>query len=225
MVGNANLRPEIADNFSLGLKGKMEQIQYQIAGYYNRYKQFIDWVSSSKGGFNPFIQYQNQQKAKIYGVTMEAKWQFYGDFFVSGGVIYSKGHTINDGKKAPINTIQPLKLKAGAGYDTERFGINVYLTHLQRKADKDINGTIYNPTKTVNLVDLGIHWKPTKNLTLLANVNNLFDRKYWHWKDISYFAIQSSSASPDRTASLTAQNADTYTAPGRHWNMEIRYSF
>lgn len=225
VVGNPNLRPEIADNFSLGFKGKNDFVQYNVAGYYNKYKDFIDWTSGSAGNYNPLIQYHNLDKAKIYGVTADAKVRLYEAFFVAGGVAYAKGKSEKNGEKSPINTIQPLKLKAGFGYEGENLGANTTLTHIRAKADKDIKGTIYNPTRSVNLVDLGVYWKPVKNLTLTANLNNVFDKKYWNWTDISYFAIQSSSESPDRTASLNSNNAETYTAPGRNFNLGVRYEF
>lgn len=227
VVGNPNLKAETADNFSLGFKGANDKVQYDIAGYYNRYKNFIDWVSRAIATHNPLIQYQNLDKAKIYGITANARWNFVDNFYLLGGVAYSKGKSEHDGVEAPINTIQPLKFKAGFGYEGERFGGNIQLTHVKAKADKDINGTIYNPTGTVNLVDLGVYWKPIKNLTLTANVNNLFDKKYWNWADISYFAVQSSSAATGgpSSSSLSAANADTYTAPGRNFNLGLRYEF
>lgn len=227
VVGNPNLKAETADNFSLGFKGANDKVQYDIAGYYNRYKNFIDWVSRATATHNPLIQYQNLDKAKIYGITANARWNFVDNFYLLGGVAYSKGKSEHDGVKAPINTIQPLKFKTGFGYEGERFGGNIQLTHVKAKADKDINGTIYNPTGTVNLVDLGVYWKPIKNLTLTANVNNLFDKKYWNWADISYFAVQSSSAATGgpSSSSLSAANADTYTAPGRNFNVGLRYEF
>ncbi len=227
VVGNPNLKAETADNFSLGFKGANDKVQYDIAGYYNRYKNFIDWVSRATATHNPLIQYQNLDKAKIYGITANARWNFVDNFYLLGGVAYSKGKSEHDGVEAPINTIQPLKFKAGFGYEGERFGGNIQLTHVKAKADKDINGTIYNPTGTINLVDLGVYWKPIKNLTLTANVNNLFDKKYWNWADISYFAVQSSSAATGgpSSSSLSAANADTYTAPGRNFNVGLRYEF
>lgn len=227
VVGNPNLKAETADNFSLGFKGSNDKVQYDIAGYYNRYKNFIDWVSRATATHNPLIQYQNLDKAKIYGITANARWNFVDNFYLLGGIAYSKGKSEHDGVEAPINTIQPLKFKAGFGYEGERFGGNIQLTHVKAKADKDINGTIYNPTGTVNLVDLGVYWKPIKNLTLTANVNNLFDKKYWNWADISYFAVQSSSAATGgpSSSSLSAANADTYTAPGRNFNLGLRYEF
>ena len=227
VVGNPNLKAETADNFSLGFKGANDKVQYDIAGYYNRYKNFIDWVSRATATHNPLIQYQNLDKAKIYGITANARWNFVDNFYLLGGIAYSKGKSEHDGVKAPINTIQPLKFKTGFGYEGECFGGNIQLTHVKAKADKDINGTIYNPTGTVNLVDLGVYWKPIKNLTLTANVNNLFDKKYWNWADISYFAVQSSSAATGgpSSSSLSAANADTYTAPGRNFNVGLRYEF
>lgn len=227
VVGNPNLKAETADNFSLGFKGANDKVQYDIAGYYNRYKNFIDWVSRATATHNPLIQYQNLDKAKIYGITANARWNFVDNFYLLGGVAYSKGKSEHNGTKAPINTVQPLKLKAGFGYEGESFGGNIQLTHVKAKADKDINGTIYNPTGTVNLVDLGVYWKPIKSLTLTANVNNLFDKKYWNWADISYFAVQSSSAATGgpSSSSLSAANADTYTAPGRNFNVGLRYEF
>ncbi|KAE9539310.1 TonB-dependent hemoglobin/transferrin/lactoferrin family receptor [Ursidibacter maritimus] len=224
VVGNANLRPETADNFSLGVKGKSDNIQYHVVGYYNKYRNFIDSMSSAVGNFNPFIQYHNLDKARIYGVTADAKWSW-NNFFISGGLAYAKGKSDQKGKKSPINTIQPLKLKAGLGYEGQQFGTDIQLTHISAKSNKDINGKIYNPTTSVNIIDLGAYWKPVKNLTLSANVNNVFNKKYWNWSDISYFAVQSSSASADRTATLNKQNVDTYSALGRNFNVGVRYEF
>lgn len=225
IVGNPELRAETADNFEIGLKGKNDQFTYRVAGYYNQYKNFIDFVAGSQGQWNPFIQYQNQDKARIYGVTAEGKWYFLPEFYLSGGVAYAKGKAENEGVKRPINTISPLKFHAGLGYEGEKFGANIALSHLHAKSDKDIAGQIYNPTRNVNLVDLGVYWKPLKQLSFTANVKNVFNKKYWNWADISYFAVQSNSASPDRTATLNADNADTYTAPGRNFNLGIRYEF
>ncbi len=226
VVGNPNLRPETADNFELGFKGKNDSIQYRIAGYYNRYKNFIDARSRNVAGYLYFIQYQNLDNAKIYGVTADAKWHFYDSFNLFGGLAYARGKAEDDGVRTPINSIQPLKAKLGLGYEKAEYGANIELTHIRKKADKDINGSVYNPTRAVNLVDLGIYWKPIKDLTLTANINNLFDKKYWNWTDISYFAMMNTAGyTGDRTIAITESNADYYTAPGRNFNIGLRYEF
>ncbi|MFY1026301.1 TonB-dependent hemoglobin/transferrin/lactoferrin family receptor [Actinobacillus seminis] len=225
VIGNPNLKPETAHNFNLGIKGHHKQFQYDIAAYYNKYKHFIDWKSRSTPRYNPLVQYQNLDSAKIYGVTANAKWKFIDPFYISGGIAYTRGNAKNNAEKTPINTVQPLKLQAGLGYEGERFGGNISLTHIRAKADKDIEGTIYNPTYSVNLVDIGAYWRPLENLLLTANITNLFNRKYWNWADISYFAVQSSSSAADRTLALNHANADAYSAPGRNFNIGVRYEF
>lgn len=225
VVGNSHLRPEIANNFSLGIKGSSEDFQYYLSTYYNKYKHFIERETRSEGEYDPLIQYQNQDKAKIYGITASAKVKAYDNVFVTAGVAYAKGHSEKNNIKSPINTIQPLKLKLGASYEKPNLGVNISLSHIRAKKNKDINGDVYNPTKPISLLDAGLYWKPIHNLVLSANVYNMLDKKYWNWTDISYFAVQNSSSAPDRTLAFNADNADIYTAPGRNFNFNIKYEF
>ncbi|MCK3655633.1 hypothetical protein A4G19_07680 [Pasteurellaceae bacterium Macca] len=226
IVGNPRLKPETADNIELGFKGKSETLSYRVAGFYNRYRHFIDYrVLSPFPNMN--IQYDNIAKAKIYGVEADAKWQFYGDFSVNGGVAYSRGRATDDnGTQKPINTIQPLKLKAGFAYDSEMWGANATFTYVRGKANKDIDGTMYNPSESYNLVDFGLYYKPIKDLTLSVGLYNAFNKKYWNWADISHFAGRDNqNASYDRSVGISPMNADAYTAPGRHFNVGLRYEF
>ena len=81
------------------------------------------------------------------------------------------------------------------------------------------------------MFDLGVYWKPVENLTLTANVNNLFNKKYWNWNDISYLALLS-KATQDQgrdplsiPLAITFGNADRFSAPGRNFKVGIRYEF
>lgn len=227
VVGNPNLKSEIADNFELGFKGKNDNLEYSVAGYYNRYKNFIDWQNMKVAGYTQFVQYQNSDKAKIYGVTAQAKWKFYQDFVANAGIAFAKGNETNQGEKAPINSIQPLKTKLGLGYEGETFGTNVQWTYVKGKKDKDIKGNMYNPTGGYSVFDLGVYYKPVKDLTLTANLNNVFNKKYWNWNDISYLALlKADGASGGHPPiGIDAQNADRYTAPDRNVNVGLRYEF
>jgi len=234
VVGNPNLRSETADNFEIGVKGQNEKLQYLVTGYYNHYKNFIDWVSKPTQGYTTFIQYDNLDKAKVYGFTADVKWTFYDDFYLTKGISYSRGRATNNGVKTPINSIQPLKVKFGLGYEGDTYGANIQWTYNRGKSDKDIEQSsayLYNPTGGYSLFDLGVYWKPVENLTLTANVNNLFNKKYWNWNDISYLALLS-KATQDQgrdplsiPLAITSGNADRYSAPGRNFNVGIRYEF
>ncbi|WP_439327777.1 TonB-dependent receptor domain-containing protein [Lonepinella sp. BR2357] len=228
VVGNPNLKSETADNFELGFKGNTESLTYRVSGYYNRYKNFIDWqdLTTQLSGYTQFMQYQNLDKAKIYGLTAEAKWHFYGDFYSTAGVAYARGKATNNGVKTPINSIQPMKTKLGLGYDSEQFGADLTWTYNRAKSDKDIVNAMYNPTGGYSVFDLGVYWKPVKDLTLTANVNNLFDKKYWNWNDISYLALlKDGSTAGSPPIGIDATNADRYTASGRNFNVGLRYEF
>ena len=232
MVGNPNLRSETADNFEIGVKGQNEKLQYLVTGYYNHYKNFIDWVSKPTQGYTTFIQYDNLDKAKVYVFTADVKWTFYDDFYLTKGISYSRGRATNNGVKTPINSIQPLKVKFGLGYEGDTYGANIQWTYNRGKSDKDIEQSsayLYNPTGGYSLFDLGVYWKPVENLTLTANVNNLFNKKYWNWNDISYLALLS-KATQDQgrdplsiPLAITSGNADRYSAPGRNFN--VGYEF
>ena len=234
VVGNPNLKSETADNFEVGVKGKTSEINYLVTGYYNRYHNFIDWVAKPTNGYISFIQYDNLDKAKVYGVTADMKWNFYDDFYTITGLSYSRGKAENNGIKTPINSIQPMKTKLGFGYEGESFGATIQWTYSRGKSDKDIEQSsayLYNPTGGYSLFDLGAYWKPTKNLMFTANVNNLFDKKYWNWNDISYLALLSKATQdqgrPSSTIpmAITSANADRYSAPGRNFNIGVRYEF
>ena len=234
VVGNPNLRSETADNFEIGVKGQNEKLQYLVTGYYNHYKNFIDWVSKPTQGYTTFIQYDNLDKAKVYGFTADVKWKFYKDFYLAEGISYSRGKARNKSVKTPINSIQPLKVRAGLGYEGETFGANIQWTYNRGKSDKDIEQSsayLYNPTGGHSIFDLGAYWKPVENLTLTAGVNNLFNKKYWNWNDISYLALLS-KATQDQgrdpssiPLAITSGNADRYSAPGRNFNVGVRYEF
>ena len=234
VVGNPNLRSETADNFEIGVKGQNEKLQYLVTGYYNHYKNFIDWVSKPTQGYTTFIQYDNLDKAKVYGFTADVKWKFYKDFYLAEGISYSRGKASNKGVKTPINSIQPLKVRAGLGYEGKTFGANIQWTYNRGKSDKDIEQSsayLYNPTGGYSVFDLGAYWKPVENLTLTAGVNNLFNKKYWNWNDISYLALLS-KATQDQgrdpssiPLAITSGNADRYSAPGRNFNVGVRYEF
>jgi hemoglobin/transferrin/lactoferrin receptor protein len=57
-----------------------------------------------------------------------------------------------------------------------------------------------------------VFWKPQANITLNANVNNLFNTQYWRWSDVSGLASNSAIK-------------DAYTAAGRNIQLSMRIDF
>ena len=237
------MKAETANNFELGLRGKNTVFEYGISAFDNHYKNFIDFVNVSNeislpniwGGKQDFIlRAQNLNKAHIYGGEVYARWKFAPDWRVNSSVAYSRGSIKQDGVNQPLNSIMPLKAKLGLAYEKEVWGTQVDLTYVAKKDNSDIRAEdkFYNPSRSYALVDLGAYWKPSKNFSVRAGVNNLFNQKYWNWADIAYLVPnvnkQSRGTSTQNDGSvvrLTQNNADFYSAPGRTFNVGLRYEF
>lgn len=249
MWGNPDLKPETVNNFELGLRGKNEVLEYSISGYDNHYRNFIDYIDitekanlldSEPYGCRPgrpcpprrqnfTYQYHNFSKAHIYGGEAHAAWKFMPNWLLSGWIAYTKGSINDDDGKAPLNSISPMKTKLGLAYGQEQWGANIDFTYAAAKKDKDLKKVKLNPSKSYTLVDLGAYWKPNKHLSVNAGVNNVFNQRYWNWGDIAYLVPNinndTNSGQSDGSVSMTKDNVNRFTAPGRNFNIGIRYTF
>ncbi|PIT54154.1 hypothetical protein BHC44_04790 [Snodgrassella alvi] len=239
--GNPNLKAETANNFELGIRGKNSVLEYGIAGFDNHYKNFIDYVNIADQVALPAVwsryqtlvlQAQNFSKAHIYGGEAYARWNFAPDWKVSGSLAYSRGSIRQDGIDQPLNSVMPVKVKLGLAYDKDVWGANLDFTYVAKKDESDLqNAGYYNPSRNYALVDLGGYWKPTKHLSFRVGVNNVFNQKYWNWADIAYMMPNvnsqagTSGQSDGNATKLTKDNADFYSAPGRTFNVGLRYTF
>lgn len=220
-VGNPNLRPETSHQFELGVKGKNKTVTYALSAYSNYYRNLID-LEQIAGTIMEY-QYTNLNRAHIYGGEAKLNWHFLDNWVLKGSLAYARGTKDNGSDKTPLNSVMPFKVKLGVAYATDTWGTNVDITHSASKKMKDIDGT-YSPYKRYTVVDLGAYFKPSKHLSIHAGVNNLFNQKYWNWADLSYL-IPDGNSGTGGDLTLSATNADRYTAPGRTFNVGIRYTF
>ncbi|WP_037585353.1 TonB-dependent hemoglobin/transferrin/lactoferrin family receptor [Stenoxybacter acetivorans] len=233
VVGNPGLKPETANNFEIGIRGHNETWDYAVSAFDNHYQNFIDYVLQAPLP-NVLVQYVNVDKARIYGGEVHATWKFMPNWRANAQAGYAKGYTEADGSKSKLNSVLPLKIKLGLAYEREQWGVNAAVTYAAAKKDKDIDtsGTnlanpdnqFFNPTRQYTLLDIGAYWQPNKHLSLHAGVNNVFNQKYWNWADIAYFAPKRNNAAPG-DISLNQTNAPAYTAPGRNFNIGVKYQF
>lgn len=230
VLGNPNLKPETANNFTLGVRGQNKTLNYGVSAFNNYYRNFIDfeYVDTLPGQYFT-MQYKNFDKAHIYGAEAHASWEFVPHWRVKGALAYSRGNIENDGEKLPMNSVLPLKTTLGLAYDNKTWGANVDVTHASGKKDKDLDASssAYNPSRRYTVVDLGAYWKVSKHFSVNAGVNNVFNQKYWNWSDVAYLIPNSGSeeSQGDDTTNLTQTTADRYSAPGRNFNIGFRYSF
>ena len=216
-IGNSELKPEYADSLEIGFRGKSHGLRYSLAGFENRYQNFISQEVIGGGGrpTNPTIyQYVNLANAKIQGVVAQLELKVGQRWTVQTGAAYLKGDSQSNGVSTPINSVQPVKTMLGLQYDAGEWGGQATVLYSAAKDPSRIapgrTSQFASPDYTV--LDFGVYWKPSVNLTFNANVNNVLDTKYWRWSDVSGLTENS-------------QIADAYTAAGRTVQVSMRYDF
>jgi len=216
-IGNPNLKPEYAESLEIGVRGDYQTFNYALSAFNNRYKNFIsqEIVGGLGRPSNPTIyQYVNLTDAHIQGLVAKVNWRFDRYWGLETGFAYLKGDSTIRGKKQPLNSIQPLNMLLGLRYDRESWGARANWLWNAGKSPTRIAES--SPTQfappAYGTLDLGVFWKPQANITLNANVNNLFNTYYWRWSDVSGLANNS-------------EIKDAYTAPGRNIQLSIRVDF
>ncbi|PHY07743.1 MAG: TonB-dependent receptor [Alcaligenaceae bacterium] len=216
-IGNSELKPEYADSFEIGFRGRSHGLRYSLAGFENRYQNFISQEVIGGGGrpTNPTIyQYVNLANAKIQGVVAQIELKVGQRWTIQTGAAYIKGDSQINGVSTPINSVQPVKAMLGLQYDAGEWGGQATVLYSAAKDPRRIapgrRSQFATPDYTV--FDLGMYWKPSPNLTFNANVNNVLDTKYWRWSDVSGLTENS-------------RIADAYTAAGRTIQVSMRYDF
>jgi hemoglobin/transferrin/lactoferrin receptor protein len=216
-IGNPNLKAERAESFEIGMRGKVQTFRFALAAYDNRYEDFISQqvVGGSGAPNDPLVfQYINLAKAHIRGAEAKGDWQVDSNWNVNGGVGWSRGDSESARAEVPLDSIQPWRAVLGLRYDAPTWGARATFLHSAGKALARIAPATPSPFApgAYTVLDLGASWKPLPSLTIVANLNNVFDQTYWRWSDVRGLA----DASPIK---------DAYTAPGRNAQVSIHYAF
>lgn len=238
---NPDLDPETSRSLETGLRGSFEGGNFDVALFYNRYRDFIDndIVGYVTSGFRSTTVYQsrNISRASIRGV--EAKGRLNLDSFgalpglyAQGSIAYSRGRDDDSGK--PLGSINPLTGVFGLGYEQERFGGQLNWTLVKRKTRVDdtkvytVDGTSTQyRTPGFGILDLTGYYKLTDDLTVNAGLYNLTDKKYWLWDDVRGYAsgtgfYNTFTGTWVGESTVTAPaNLDRLTQPGRNFAINL----
>jgi hemoglobin/transferrin/lactoferrin receptor protein len=227
-IPNSNLNPERVLAKEVGVKGSMQQFKYAISYFDNSYDDFI-----SQYTFNPrtsptgmatcglvqCYQYQNAPKANISGVDLRLEYRHNPQWLFKAGYVRSSGsETTLVGVNQPINTVQPERIILSADYHQGTWGAATTVRYVGAKKQEDIagaNSDTYAPGSYTVISARG-QYKANKQLNLYAGINNLFDKKYIDWANIS-------SSGLTQTGSTAV--GDYHTSPGRNFFISMNYEF
>lgn len=187
-VGNPQIKPEVATQFEIGLKGANDAFQYSTSLYRNRIADYITGQQISGaaaiaacGAPNAAFckQTLNLGEVAINGIEASARWQFNRDQWLMAG--YSRLRGENKDLDEPLFQMPADELsfgwegKVGAGWTADT------TLRLVRKQDRVATafarGT-ENATAGFATIDLGATWRYAKDQSLRVALKNLADKAY-----------------------------------------------
>ncbi|RON30131.1 TonB-dependent receptor [Pseudomonas lini] len=222
---NPDLKPEKSKSYETGLRGQFEVGTFDVAVFYNKYRDFIDENAITPGYTETTFQSNNIKHATIKGLELKGRLNL--DNFGAPNGLYTQGsvsylHGRNDDSGQPLNSINPLTGVFGLGYDQETYGGLLSWTLVKRKTRVD--STSFNTpdgtstqfkTPGYGVLDLAGFYKVTDDLTLNAGLYNLTDKKYWQWDDVrGYDSVGEASVTQPA-------NLDRLTQPGRNFAVNL----
>ncbi|MGK6318538.1 TonB-dependent hemoglobin/transferrin/lactoferrin family receptor [Sphingomonas sp. DT-204] len=227
-IPNPDLRPETSRSYEAGVRVTGGAVSVDITGFHADYRNFIEQVETTGRPFpspaNPWIyQWVNRGRVKIDGAEARIEARPVSGVTASLAASYTVGDAIDpDGTRAPLQSIDPMKVVAGLGYDhaDRRFGGRFSVTYVGQKelrrtagmtCDVPPAGQCFTGAERF-ILDLTAYARLTDALTLRAGVFNITDEKYWWWSDIRGVA----ASSPIR---------DAYSQPGRNGSVSLSFRF
>ncbi len=222
-IPNPELTPETSEGFEAGIRGRNRRAlgagwDWSASAFATFYEDFISQqiVSGAGSAADPFVyQYINLNEVEITGAEARVTATWERGVSLKFSASYSDGEQVTPAGRAPLETIDPLKLVLGLGYDHASgvWGGQAIVTYAARKDDEDVAtpSTAFRPD-AFTILDLTAHWNITDAATLRAGVFNATGETYWWWSDA-------------RGLSASSTVLDAYTQPGRNYSISLSYRF
>ncbi|MCJ2374676.1 TonB-dependent receptor [Pseudomonas sp. RGM 3321] len=222
---NPNLEPETSKSYETGLRGRFEAGSFDIAVFYNKYRDFINEDAITPGYSELTFQSNNIKHATMKGAEFKGRINLDSigapnGLYSQASVAYVQGRNNDTGE--PINSVNPLTGVIGLGYDQNDYGGLLSWTLVKRKNRVD-DSNFHTPDGTSSqfktpgfgILDLSGYYKVSDDVTVNAGLYNLTDKKYWRWDDVrGYDGVGE--------AGVTAPaNLDRLTQPGRNFSVNV----
>ncbi|MBE4591163.1 ligand-gated channel [Vibrio navarrensis] len=212
---NPDLKAERSTSYEVGTRGYNHYGNIEFALFFNDYKDFITQTKTGESGDKDIISKYNIDEVRIYGAELSSSLLLdkvsplpHGSY-ARLSVAYAHGEDRSTGKE--IDTVAPLTTVFGIGYEQIEFGSALNVKMVASKDAWLLEDNLDVAGYTV--VDLTAYYSPMKDLTFKAGLFNLFDKKYWHYSDMS-----------GKTGTEKFSN-DYFTQPGRNWGLNVDYKF
>ncbi|MBV4504832.1 TonB-dependent hemoglobin/transferrin/lactoferrin family receptor [Pseudomonas sp. BW13M1] len=228
---NPGLEPEKSKSYETGLRGNFDAGNFDVAVFYNKYRDFINEEAVQSTNLGTSFQANNIKHATIKGAEVKGRLNLdrFGapeGLYTVGSIAYAYGR--NDDTGQPLNSVNPLTGVFGLGYEQVDYGTQLSWTVVKRKNRVDDtkffapDGSSSNfRTPGYGVLDLTGFYRITDDLTVNGGIYNLADKKYWQWDDVRKYAMVGDENRVGEAAVTQPANLDRLTAPGRNFAINL----
>ncbi len=212
---NPDLKPETSDSFEVGLRGKYDNYDFKIAGFYSKYDDFIEQlkiVGKTNAGLDLYKS-TNASEAEIWGTEISTEYflnpQRYGTSLF-GILSYYEGSNTTDNE--PLTTIDPLEAKLGFKYKTKDNKFNIAFTSTIVGEPTVDGGTSTFIPDDYMIFDIVSSYSPSDRYSLNIGIYNITDERYYMYQDVQGKATD-------------LDNLTKYSQPERNIQVGFKFRF
>jgi hemoglobin/transferrin/lactoferrin receptor protein len=206
ILPNANLKPETANSFEVGLRGKYENgSSWQLTGFYNLYNNFLE--TAVVGMVGPVTQYQyvNLTNVTIWGIEARGEYRFAPEWAVAGWTAFAQGTDTRTG--LPVDSVSPWTTQARIRYGFDK-GIVAQLIGTVAATHTQVSSPTYFQAPAYFTLDATVGYVLNDHFKFNAGAFNITNAKYWN--------------APDTIGiSPTNPQLDLYAQPGRYFGVNL----
>lgn len=206
-IGNKDLKPQEGNTIEFGINHNFSDT---LSGTFNIFHTHAKNILYSDPSDN--YHYVNSGKSSLNGFTINLDKKFSSHWAAGIGYSYlhipaKEGQNINFNGSLPEST-----LNINVDYTTPKFNASLYGRGIMNRYGNKANNEMRN-CANYWVWDLAANYQFTKEATLFARVNNIFDQFY---TDVG------SSFGPNAAGNYLEQ---WYSAPGRNFEIGLQFQF
>ncbi|TAJ28229.1 MAG: TonB-dependent hemoglobin/transferrin/lactoferrin family receptor [Reyranella sp.] len=206
ILPNANLKPETANSFEVGFRGKYETgSSWQLTGFYNLYNNFLETVVVGMTGPTTLFQYVNLTNVTIWGVEARGEYRFAPNWAVAGWTAFAQGTDTRTG--LPVDSVSPWATQARVRYGFDTGLVAQLIGTMTAQHNMVSNPTFFQTPAYFNL-DATLGYTFNEHFKINAGAFNITDAKYWNSNDVIGVAS-------------TNRQLDLFAQPGRYFGVNL----
>ncbi len=168
---NPTLVPEESENYEVGFKGVVSDVQWELNAFYNEIENMIAWAPNASGNYVP----SNIDKAKIKGAEVSFTQQL-NDFVWNLNYTYQEPENETAGLHGKQLFLKPKQIfNASADYTMDKWTVGASV-HAEDK--RYTNAANTDELGSFATVDTRVTYQATPEFSVQAKLANMFDKEY-----------------------------------------------